>query len=188
MQVYCASMIYLDFAPLIMSSYCLKCLSSKSLHWKLYSINFHQIWKIPDEGLKRDLTDAVVELHGHQRKVGSIQWHPLANNILASAGFDNKVIIWNVEKAEPAIVIEGHKDTIYSMSWSRDGNLLATTCKDKMLRIIDPRKGEIIAVSWCIMIVRAGPGLVGGGAEGRSAPPRGLFVGKSCSLVRNFVV
>ena len=89
-----------------------------------------------------------MELHGHQRKVGCIQWHPLANNILASAGFDNKIIAWNVERAEPAIVIDGHTDTIYSMSWSKDGDLLATTSKDKMLRIIDVRGGHTISVSY----------------------------------------
>jgi len=104
-----------------------------------------KVWKIPDGGLKTDLTDAIVELHGHQRKVGCIQWHPLANNILASAGFDNKIIVWNVERAEPAIVIDGHTDTIYSMSWSKDGDLLATTSKDKMLRIIDVRGGHTIS-------------------------------------------
>ncbi|XP_065063838.1 coronin-1C-A-like [Rhopilema esculentum] len=104
-----------------------------------------KIWKIPEDGLKKDMTDAVVELHGHQKKIGIIVWHPLANNILATAGFDKKVIIWDVERGEPAIVIEGHRDTIYSMCWSRDGSYLATTCKDKMMRIIDIRKEEIIA-------------------------------------------
>ena len=99
-----------------------------------------------------DLTESLVELHGHQRKVGCIQWHPLANNILASSGFDNKIIIWNIERAEPAIVIDGHTDTIYGMSWSKDGNLIATTSKDKMLRIIDARSGHIISVS-CLTII-----------------------------------
>ena len=94
------------------------------------------------------MTDAVVELHGHQKKIGMIVWHPLANNVLATAGFDKKVIIWDVERGEPAIVIEGHRDTIYSMCWSRDGSYLATTCKDKMMRIIDVRKEEIITVSF----------------------------------------
>lgn len=104
-----------------------------------------KIWKLPENGLKTDLQEPAVDLHGHQRKVGSIKWHPLANNILASAGFDHKIIIWNIERAEPAIVVEGHSDTIYCMDWNQNGNLIATTCKDKMMRIIDARKGEIIS-------------------------------------------
>ena len=31
------------------------------------------------------------------------------------------------------------------MSWNWDGSLFATTCKDKSLRIIDPRNGKAIA-------------------------------------------
>lgn len=32
-----------------------------------------------------------MDLHGHQRRVGYIEWHPTAENILLSAGFDHKV-------------------------------------------------------------------------------------------------
>ena len=43
--------------------------------------------------------------------------------------------------------LECHPDSLFSMSWSFDGSLIATTCKDKKLRVIDPRKGEVISVS-----------------------------------------
>ena len=39
-------------------------------------------------GLKEDLRDALVDLEGHQRRVGIIEWHPTAENVLLSAGFD----------------------------------------------------------------------------------------------------
>ena len=32
-----------------------------------------------------------------------------------------------------------HGDVIQSVSWKRDGKLLATSCKDKCVRIVDPR-------------------------------------------------
>ena len=43
--------------------------------------------------------------------------------------------------------ISCHKDTIFSMSWNRDGSLFATTCKDKKIRVIDPRQNVVVAVS-----------------------------------------
>jgi WD40 repeat protein len=52
-----------------------------------------------------------------------------------------------VEKSEQVRVIAVHSDTIFSISWNRDGSLFATTCKDKKIRIIDPRQGNVVVVS-----------------------------------------
>lgn len=35
--------------------------------------------------------ESTMELLGHKRKVMIIVWHPIANNILISAGYDNSV-------------------------------------------------------------------------------------------------
>lgn len=51
-----------------------------------------RIWEIPDEGLRRNLTESVLELYGHSRRVGLIEWHPTTSGILFSAGYDYKVI------------------------------------------------------------------------------------------------
>lgn len=37
------------------------------------------------------MTEARLELHGHSRRVGLVEWHPTTNNILFSAGYDYKV-------------------------------------------------------------------------------------------------
>lgn len=50
-----------------------------------------KLWHIPDEGLSMHLTDWMVELQGHKRRVAYIEWHPTADNILFSAGFDHLV-------------------------------------------------------------------------------------------------
>ncbi|CAG2164697.1 unnamed protein product [Oppiella nova] len=90
-----------------------------------------------------------MDLIEHQRRVSFIEWHPTADNILLSTGFDYLVIIWNVSKGAPVRVIDCHPDVIHSMSFNRDGSLLATTCKDKILRIIDPRSGEVVNSGVC---------------------------------------
>lgn len=105
-----------------------------------------KIWEIPEGGLEKDYTqeDAAVELLGHEKKVGEILWHPTAADILVSSGFDFTIRVWNVSAAEQVMCIEGHTDTIYTMSWNRNGSLLATTCKDKLIRVVDPREGTIV--------------------------------------------
>ena len=70
---------------------------------------------------------------------------------MASAGFDLKVIIWDVGKASPVHVISCHDDVINSLCWNLDGSLLATSSKDKKARVIDPRKTDdhVVSVSIC---------------------------------------
>ncbi len=79
-------------------------------------------------------------------QVGHIQWHPTAENVLASASFDHTILIWNTATADQLFCLECHSDQIYSISWNYNGSLLATTCKDKKIRILDPRRGEVVHV------------------------------------------
>ncbi|XP_030655982.1 coronin-6 isoform X1 [Nomascus leucogenys] len=61
-------------------------------------------------------------------------------------GGDNVIIIWNVGTGEVLLSLDDmHPDVIHSVCWNSNGSLLATTCKDKTLRIIDPRKGQVVA-------------------------------------------
>lgn len=105
-----------------------------------------RVWQIPDNGLGKSMTEPVVELAGHQRRVGLLQWHPSANNVLLSAGADSRIIIWNVGTGEILSSID-HPDLIFHCSWSWDGSHLVTTCKDKKIRIYDPRTGDMEQVS-----------------------------------------
>lgn len=108
-----------------------------------------KVWQIPDGGLSRTLTDPVVDLVFHQRRVGLVLWHPSALNVLLTAGSDNQVVIWNVGTGEVLIHIDSHPDIIFSASWNWDGSQLVTTCKDKKIRIINPRTGEIESEALC---------------------------------------
>ncbi|CAH2239946.1 jg3377 [Pararge aegeria aegeria] len=108
-----------------------------------------KLWHIPDGGLSMHLTDWLVELHGHKRRVAYIEWHPTAENILLSAGFDYLIFVWDVGKGEAIKVIDCHSDVIYCMSFNRDGSLIATTSKDKKLRVIEPRRGIVLSEGQC---------------------------------------
>lgn len=88
------------------------------------------------------------DLIGHQRKVGALAWHPTAENVLASGGADAVIFVWNTETGEPMFALEDlHPDLIYCLAWNYNGSLLVSTCKDKLVRVIDPRKGALISVS-----------------------------------------
>uniref|UniRef100_A0A2K5J4W8 Coronin n=2 Tax=Colobinae TaxID=9569 RepID=A0A2K5J4W8_COLAP len=104
------------------------------------------VWQIPDYTPMRNITEPIITLEGHSKRVGILSWHPTARNVLLSAGGDNMIIIWNVGTGEVLLSLDDmHPDVIHSVCWNRNGSLLATTCKDKTLRIIDPRKGQVVA-------------------------------------------
>lgn len=50
-----------------------------------------KVWEIPSHGLLKNLTVPWKELQGHSRRVGLIEWHPTANNILFSTAYDYQV-------------------------------------------------------------------------------------------------
>lgn len=109
------------------------------------------IWRVPEGFTTRyedvdDIKDIepVKKLSGHTKKVGHVLWHPTARDVLASSSGDFTVKIWNVETGEAVYTLE-HPDLIQSMSFNYDGTLLATTCRDKKLRVWDVRKQEIVS-------------------------------------------
>lgn len=104
-----------------------------------------KVWCIPDGGLVDNLTACTADLVGHSKKVSYIEWHPVAADILLSASADLQCIIWNVADESAVGHICVHHDTIYSMSWNHIGSAFATTSKDRIIRVIDPRSGIVIA-------------------------------------------
>ncbi|OQV25267.1 Coronin-6 [Hypsibius exemplaris] len=103
-----------------------------------------KVWQIPDGGLFINMTEPIVSLDYHQKGCRQVQWHPTANNVLMSVGADQKVVIWNVGTGEPLRIIECHPDVIFSVAFNYQGSKIVTTCKDKLIRVIDARTGEVI--------------------------------------------
>lgn len=108
-----------------------------------------KIWDIPKQGVLRNITVAQKELQGHSRRVGLVKWHPTANNILFSSAYDYQIMVWNLDCPDqviknPVKTISFHNDVVLSMSFNTDGSLLATSCKDRMIRVIDPRSGTLL--------------------------------------------
>ena len=66
----------------------------------------------------------------------------LQNQCTCVAGSDNKMFIWNVGTAEVITEID-LPDIALSASWNWDGSKLVATCKDKKIRLFNPRTGDI---------------------------------------------
>ncbi|XP_070572329.1 coronin-6-like [Ptychodera flava] len=101
-----------------------------------------KIWDIPDEGLKQNMDDPLLTLEYHQKRVLQILWHPSAENILLSTGHDDLVVVWNLDTGSVLCEI-GMPTSIFSACWNHNGSLIATTTKDKMIRVLDPRTGDV---------------------------------------------
>jgi len=104
-----------------------------------------KVSQIPEEGLTEDISKAIVTLEGHSKKVAFVKFHPTANNVLASASYDFLVKIWDIEAQTEALNFEDHSDVVTSLDFSWDGSQIATTSKDKKIRIFDPRDGKSVA-------------------------------------------
>ncbi|KAI9323297.1 hypothetical protein BX666DRAFT_1847374 [Dichotomocladium elegans] len=103
------------------------------------------IWTIPEQ-YDEELVEVnpVLKLSGHGRKVGHVLFHPTASNVLASSSTDLTIKLWDIEKGQEKQDITGHTEIIQSMSFNYNGSLMATTCRDKRLRIFDLRSNKIV--------------------------------------------
>ncbi|ODN75592.1 hypothetical protein L202_06711 [Cryptococcus amylolentus CBS 6039] len=110
------------------------------------------VWKVEDSLFEgwgedhwepKDLSPAA-KFSAGGRKVGQVIFHPTSSNVLTSASGDHLVRLWDIGSSSPnpEIILEGHKDGIQSIAWNAIGTTLATTCRDKKLRLFDPRAGK----------------------------------------------
>jgi coronin-1B/1C/6 len=105
-----------------------------------------KVWGIPPGGLTETCTEPLVDLTGHGRKVTLINFHPTANNILASTSSDFTVRLWDIEKGNEIVNMAPFgENLIQDLAWSWTGSTLATSCKDKIVRLYDARSGQICA-------------------------------------------
>lgn len=79
------------------------------------------------------------KLTGHSRKVGQVLFNPAAENILASASGDLTIRLWDIVPGSAVHTLK-HPDIVQSLSWNADGTMLATTSRDKKLRVWDVRQ------------------------------------------------
>ncbi|KAJ2792776.1 Coronin-like protein crn1, partial [Coemansia helicoidea] len=104
------------------------------------------VWRVPDDLAEReeDVTQPLVVLGGHGRKVGHVVWNPVAEGVLAVSSSDYTVRVWDVARGQERQTLRGFNDAVLSVAWNHTGSLVAATCRDKKLRIFDARAGAVV--------------------------------------------
>jgi len=102
-----------------------------------------RLYKIPDDGLTKDITTPTATLSGHTKRLMYVDWHPLALNVLVTATTD-EVKLWDVGAEKPVTDFpKVYKGQVTSVTWNYDGSVCATASKDKALRVVDPRSASV---------------------------------------------
>ncbi|XP_017850354.1 coronin-7 isoform X1 [Drosophila busckii] len=97
-----------------------------------------KIWHIPEKGLEQSLSDPEAVFSHKQRRVETIGFHPTADGLMYSTAA-GCVTLFDIATQKEIFSNNEHPEVIQSASWREDGTVLATSCKDKCVRIFDPR-------------------------------------------------
>nr|KAF6440221.1 coronin 7 [Rousettus aegyptiacus] len=96
-----------------------------------------KLWRLPAPGQELPLGPGLV-LGPEDTQVEVLQFHPTVDGVLVSVA-GTAVKVWDAAKQQPLTELVAHGDLVQGAVWSQDGALVGTTCKDKQLRIFDPR-------------------------------------------------
>lgn len=102
-----------------------------------------KLWDCPVATETTVVRDSVATLHGHGKKVCVAAFNPCAEWIIASAGADGCVRVWDMEQAGFGGLVSAQLAAQPTcLRWNETGSLLATVTRNRTLAIIDPRCAE----------------------------------------------
>ncbi|GAB1598509.1 coronin-7-like, partial [Argonauta hians] len=99
-----------------------------------------KLWQLPptSKNLKNSLNLTSQIVCTEERKIENVLWNPVAEGIVAVSSAES-VRIYDVSSCKRSFSLDEHSDIVQGVAWKGDGSLLATSCKDKLIRTLDPR-------------------------------------------------
>ena len=85
-------------------------------------------------------TGAVSTFSSSIAKAGGVRCHPSASGVVAAYG-TNQASVMDMEASNATLSV-AHPEAVTSLSWSYDGSTILTACKDKKVRVHDPRQPD----------------------------------------------
>jgi WD40 repeat protein len=94
---------------------------------------------------RADGSGLVARLVGLAERIESVRFSPDGTRLAVAGGLParmGEVQIWNIEKRALVVSMPVGYDTVYGVSWSPDGRLVAVGCPDNTVRAFDAATGE----------------------------------------------
>ena len=111
------------------------------------------MWQFPEGGPKENITEPILTLNGHHRKVTFVEFNPVANLIAVSASAfgrytilthrDGTSKVWDCNLGDEVGTYD-FKGLPQDLHWNYSGSLFCVSTKDKMNRIFDPRENRVV--------------------------------------------
>jgi len=89
--------------------------------------NKGRLFSFPEE-------DELVTITAHEKKLHSASFSP-DGRVLATAGLEHEVYLWEMPLGNPLARLSGHTDVVRSVAFSHDGSFLASTGHEGALRL-----------------------------------------------------
>nr|XP_054754623.1 WD repeat-containing protein 17-like [Lytechinus pictus] len=67
----------------------------------------------------------------HRKTITALAWHPKNSDLFATAGADNRLIVWHVSEQRVAYSLEGTRAPPTSLSWSMADDLILSFCSGR---------------------------------------------------------
>lgn len=93
------------------------------------------VWRLDSE-------DAPLKFEGsHTDLLYTVRFSP-DERLLATAGYDAKIVLWDVQSGKPLRTLSGHNGAVFGVAFNPDGSLLASASGDQTVKVWRVRDGE----------------------------------------------